>query len=107
MNLSSVRVRLTLWNVTVLALVLVCFGVALCYSVQASLESTVDRDLAARARGVIARWEDMERWGLDQGWSAPPWTARSRVSRARNCGCSPGPPLPRGICVRRNNCWPP
>lgn len=51
MGWNSVRVRLTLWNVLVLALVLGGFGTALCYTVQANQSVAIDRSLAARAHG--------------------------------------------------------
>jgi heavy metal sensor kinase len=56
MRLNSVRVRLTLWNVAVLALVLAGFAAALCYSVRAILSASVDRDLADRAHMFAASW---------------------------------------------------
>ena len=55
MGWHSVRVRLTLWNVLVLACVLGGFGAALCYSVQANQAAAIDRDLAARGRGLARR----------------------------------------------------
>jgi heavy metal sensor kinase len=45
MRWNSVRFRLTLWNVAVLALVLGASGMALCYRVQAELEASLDRQL--------------------------------------------------------------
>jgi len=47
---SSVRIRLTLWNVGVLALVLGGFGSALCLSIQVQQQDSLERDLEARAR---------------------------------------------------------
>lgn len=55
MNWHSVRVRLTLWNVLVLACVLGGFGTALCYAVQAHQSGAIDRQLAERARGLAMR----------------------------------------------------
>jgi signal transduction histidine kinase len=50
MGWSSVRVRLTLWNVLVLFLALGGFGFALTYSVQASQSAAIDRELLERSR---------------------------------------------------------
>lgn len=47
---NSVRVRLTLWNICVLAFVLGGFGFAFCYAVQANQSTAIDRDLRMRAR---------------------------------------------------------
>lgn len=55
MNWHSVRVRLTLWNVLVLACVLGGFGAALCYTVQANQSAAIDRELERRARGLAER----------------------------------------------------
>ena len=46
---GSVRLRLTLWNVAVLALILAAFGGVVRYKVQADRFATVDRTLAERA----------------------------------------------------------
>src|SRR3954454_2533656 len=53
---KSVRVRLTLWNAVVLALLLAVSGTALCYRVQAALMHSVDRDLAGGADRVAGWW---------------------------------------------------
>jgi signal transduction histidine kinase len=55
-SLSSVRARLTLWNVGVLALVLLLLGLVLRYAVQRNLLAAVDRDLVARSRPLLVRW---------------------------------------------------
>jgi signal transduction histidine kinase len=47
---SSVRVRLTLWNICVLAFVLGGFGFAFCYAVQANQSAAIKLDLRMRAR---------------------------------------------------------
>ncbi len=78
MRFSSVRLRLTLWNVGVLALILVVLGTALRYTVQANLMNSVDRDLRSRIRYTFsrARWEQNE-----QGqWE---WHFRGRGGRGR------------------------
>jgi signal transduction histidine kinase len=49
---NSVRVRLTLWNVAVLALVLGGFGMTLCYHVQAEIQASVDRQLRSIPRFI-------------------------------------------------------
>lgn len=55
MRWNSFRVRLTLWNVAVLALVLGGFGLALCYSIQSWMSQSIDRDLADRAHRFAFR----------------------------------------------------
>src|SRR6266581_1360918 len=52
MRWNSFRVRLTLWNVAVLALVLGGFGLALCYSIQTWMSRNIDRELAERPTGL-------------------------------------------------------
>jgi heavy metal sensor kinase len=47
---GTVRLRMTLWNVAVLALILGALGSVVRYTVQANLLATVDRILADRAR---------------------------------------------------------
>jgi hypothetical protein len=46
---GTVRLRMTLWNVAVLALILIVLGGVVRYKVQADLFATVDRTLAERA----------------------------------------------------------
>jgi signal transduction histidine kinase len=55
MELNSVRVRLTLWNVLLLALVLGGFGAVFFYSVQADQATSIDRQLADRVHGMTAQ----------------------------------------------------
>jgi two-component system OmpR family sensor kinase len=45
---DSFRVRLTLWNMAILALVLGGFGLAFCYSIQSWMSRSIDRELADR-----------------------------------------------------------
>ena len=52
----SVRARLTLWNVAVLALVLLALGAVLRLSLHARLLALVDRDLTNRAEFTARRW---------------------------------------------------
>jgi signal transduction histidine kinase len=54
--MSSVRLRLTLWNVLVLALVLLITGALLRHGVENSLMQTVDAELIGRAHGLQDRW---------------------------------------------------
>jgi heavy metal sensor kinase len=54
--LNSVRVRLTLWNGIILALVLAFSGVTLCFHVQDSLSASVDRELEAVATRIAEEW---------------------------------------------------
>lgn len=49
-HLHSVRARLTLWNVGVVALVLIVLGIALRLSVAASLAAALDREIVSRIR---------------------------------------------------------
>src|SRR5436190_21619676 len=55
MRRDSFRVRLTLWNVAVLALVLGGFGLTLCYSIQNWMSWSIDRELAERAHRAAVR----------------------------------------------------
>jgi signal transduction histidine kinase len=50
---GTVRLRMTLWNVAVLALILGCLGGVVRVKVQADRFATVDRTLAERAHSVI------------------------------------------------------
>src|SRR5437016_12991125 len=52
---GTVRLRMTLWNVAVLALILGALGGVVRYKVQADLFATVDRTLAERALET-GRW---------------------------------------------------
>ena len=52
---GTVRLRMTLWNVAVLALILGALGGVVRVKVQADLFATVDRTLAERAHTVIPR----------------------------------------------------
>src|SRR5207245_10081571 len=52
---GTVRLRMTLWNVAVLALILGAMGGVVRYIVQADLFATVDRTLAERAHSVFLR----------------------------------------------------
>src|SRR5947207_1112017 len=52
---NSVRVRLTLWNGAVLAVLLAASAVVLCYRVQADLARSIDDELARDARDFAGR----------------------------------------------------
>lgn len=56
MKITSIRTRITLWNVLVLASVLGVLGVTLRYRVQANLIGGVDRELTGRSRRMASRW---------------------------------------------------
>src|SRR5713101_4969311 len=53
---GTVRLRMTLWNVAVLALILGVLGGVVRYKVQADLFATVDRTLAERAHEAGRRY---------------------------------------------------
>jgi heavy metal sensor kinase len=74
MKWYSVRVRLTLWNIAILALVLGGFGLTLCTSVAGNLQASGDRELVARAR-QFAEWQerrDPSRPRRHHGWGRGP-----------------------------------
>ncbi len=81
---NSVRVRLTLWNAGVLALLLAASGTALCYRVQTDLMRSVDRDLA-RGADRVAGW-----WSREQSEGRSPRAEEPR----RHFDRHPGPPSP-------------
>jgi len=49
LSLQSFRVRLSLWNAAVLAVVMSIFGVGFCLIVQSRMKAAIDQDLAQRA----------------------------------------------------------
>src|SRR5437763_11756676 len=69
---GTVRLRMTLWNVAVLALILGALGVVVRYKVQADRFATVDRTLAERAH------EAGRLWAL-----GPPYAGRNTRARPR------------------------
>lgn len=69
---NSFRVRLTLWNVAVLALVLGGFGLTLCVVIQHSMSRNIDQDLLER---VHRHW-DWERRHRFRGMPGPPGERR-------------------------------
>jgi heavy metal sensor kinase len=54
--LSSIRVRLTLWYMLVLALALGGFAALVSYSMETSLEAAINRDMDQRAQLIASRW---------------------------------------------------
>lgn len=76
-SLRSVRVRLTLWNVAVVALTLVVLGGAVRLSARHNLMASVDADITARARRHQAFWAHVR-----PEWPRP-WERR----------VPPGPPI--------------
>ena len=52
MRWNSVRLRLTAWNIGVLALVLVLFGGVVRYTVRANLISGLDQAISGRSHGA-------------------------------------------------------
>ena len=67
---TSVRVRLTLWNAALLALLLVGSSAALCFRVQAALRRSVDEDLAIKAQPP-PDWPAWLKWARENHWSPP------------------------------------
>ncbi|MGV3723601.1 MAG: HAMP domain-containing protein, partial [Actinomycetota bacterium] len=88
MRWNSVWVRLILWNVFVTALVLGAFGVALTYTVRASLANTTDQELKDRGQMHAARTARF----LD--WEQRPDPNR-RPSRRPNSAV--GPAIPEAL----------
>lgn len=54
-----IRLRLTLWNISILALVLLALGAVLQYTMQAMLTASMDRDLEQRADIFAENWRKM------------------------------------------------
>ena len=73
---ASIRLRLTLWNVGVLALMLAGLGVGLRYTLKATLIASVDRGLVHVGRNIQSRVASVGLTGLAPGpgfgASAPP-----------------------------------
>src|SRR5438105_15180252 len=70
---GTVRLRMTLWNVAVLALIVGVLGGVVRYTVQADLFATVDRTLAERAH------ESGRLWAL-----GPPYAGRRTRTSGRS-----------------------
>ncbi|HZO87343.1 MAG TPA: ATP-binding protein [Chthonomonadaceae bacterium] len=88
--LTSVRARLTLWNVGVLALALLVAGGMLRLSLARNLTASVNQELAAEARFHQVVWAR----GLAGPWrgSGPPWERRPMGLTLPGV---PAPPPPR------------
>lgn len=56
---TSVKSRIALWNVCVLALVLAILGIAFRMTIRASLTAALDHDMAVRAARATAAWEQL------------------------------------------------
>src|SRR5437879_5306019 len=86
MRWDSFRVRLTLWNMAVLALVLGGFWLAFCYRIQSWMSWSIDRDLAERAhQPFFGRFHSHDRF---RGAPGPPGSGPR--------GWFIGPPSPPG-----------
>ncbi|MCE5197398.1 MAG: ATP-binding protein [Armatimonadota bacterium] len=95
MKITSIRTRLTLWNICVMALILLLLSVALRYSIQSYLMSAADHELVHRAHrtaGFAARnskefvedFRKMAQIQRDMGHSAHFKRQPLRFSRAFN-----------------------
>jgi heavy metal sensor kinase len=76
---TSMRTRLTLWSVVVLALVLVLMGVILRYSVEANFQATIDRELLVWGRGTEGFVVRM----IENPPPPPPVARRDTAAKAR------------------------
>ena len=56
---TSVKRRIALWNVCILALVLALLGIAFRMTIRASLTADLDRDMALRASRATTAWEEL------------------------------------------------
>jgi heavy metal sensor kinase len=87
---SSVRVRLTLWNAALLALLLVGSSTALCFQVQMALRRSVDEELAKKAQ-LPSNWPAFLEWVRESHWAPtipaqppPAWPVPPAASAADN-----------------------
>src|SRR5579872_4282251 len=91
--LRTVRARLTLLNMTVLALVLIILGVILRLTVERNLMASVDGEIAQRARFHQHFWAHVRvRPGGFAPWDRPP---RFHPSSAARTGMGNGFPTAR------------
>jgi len=65
----SFRLRLTLWNVGIMAFLLLVLGVIIRFTTQAAIGASMDRQLEARARTSVEHWRRFDR---DRMYP-PPW----------------------------------
>ena len=75
LSFSSVRVRLALWNVGVLAFVLVGLGIIFSVTIRADIASVIDRKLSSKAHHAQHFFDDAERFF---GPPPPPFGQSSR-----------------------------
>jgi heavy metal sensor kinase len=71
-SLRTVRARLTLWNVGVLAIVLLVLGGSLRLSAERNMLASVDREIAGRARRHQNFWAHAPERGYTP-WERPSW----------------------------------
>lgn len=93
MRWNSVRLRLTLWNVFVLALVLAGYAVTLTLTIPRMLAAEVDSELEERAARVTRWWSRFDAYPTSSGtpnrWWAP-FIDRSGAAERRS-GSTSGP----------------
>jgi signal transduction histidine kinase len=93
-KIASVRLRLALWNVAVLALVLVVFAVSLRYLYEARLMSGMDREMLHATRRFAGMWSRTR--GLRPFPPGPPPGADERGRGERRGGDQGPEPWRRG-----------
>jgi two-component system, OmpR family, sensor kinase len=81
---ASVRLRLTLWNVAIVALVLFALGGVVHYTTQAAMSTALNHNLELRSRPFVEHWKRFDRDRL----FVPPWY---RPGRPRPAHPPPGP----------------
>jgi len=91
MRWNSVWIRLILWNVLVIALVLGAFGVALTYTVRASLADATDQELEDRGHMHAERTARFINWGQRPDSSRRP-ARRPETAPANPGAAGPVPP---------------
>lgn len=111
-SLSSMRVRLALWNVGVIAVALIVLGGLLRQRAQANLLAELDKQLARECRPIQNRWKDIPHAFSDDPFShhppfpdtllAPPGPSGDGGIGGGGGHLSPpgGPPPPGGIDSR-------
>jgi two-component system, OmpR family, sensor kinase len=73
---DSFRVRLTLWNMAILALVLGGFGLAFCLAIQSSMGRSIDQDLVERVQRDREFKRRIRQGRGPRGWGGPGWFDR-------------------------------
>jgi hypothetical protein len=113
MNRFSVRARLTLWNVGIVALILITLGIGVRTIVRTSLMTGIDRELTERAENLRDDWSRkivfekgqffgsgvvMERFASERSMSPPARTKDSNKATVPKADASPrgasNPPPP-------------